>query len=61
MASKQKRVVLTVGEKYKIIKDLENDESATKLAIIHGVRKSTIMDIIRVLVPIGKAQRIRKM
>lgn len=33
MTSKRKRVVLTIEEKYKIIKD---GESATKLARIHG-------------------------
>lgn len=37
MASKRKRVVLTIGKNYKIIK--------TKLARIHKVGKFTIIDI----------------
>lgn len=40
MASKRKRVVLTIGKNYKIIKDGE-----TKLARIHNVGKFTIIDI----------------
>lgn len=35
MASKRKRVVLIIKEKTKIIKDIESDENATKLARIH--------------------------
>lgn len=35
MASKRKRVVLIIKEKTKIIKNIESDENATKLARIH--------------------------
>jgi len=44
MATKRKRVVLTIETKHKIIKKLKNDESA-KLARIHGVGISIITDI----------------
>lgn len=39
MASKWKRVALTIEEKYKIIKNLENGEGATKLVRIHNIGK----------------------
>lgn len=45
MSSIQKHVVLTIEEKFKIIKDLENDENAIKLARIRDVEKFTITDI----------------
>lgn len=45
MSSIQKHVVLTIEEKFKIIKDLENDENAMKLAKIRDVKKFTITDI----------------
>lgn len=46
MATKRKYVVLTIETKYKIIKEPENGESATKLTI-HGVSTSIITDIIK--------------
>lgn len=45
MSSIQKHVVLTIEEKFKIIKDLENDENAMKLAKIRDVKKFIITDI----------------
>lgn len=45
MASKRKRIVLTIEEKYKIIQDLESGESTTKLAVIHSIGKSAITDV----------------
>jgi len=40
-----KRIILTIETKYKIIKELENGENATKLTRIHVVGISTITDI----------------
>ncbi|OWR54561.1 jerky protein [Danaus plexippus plexippus] len=43
--SKRKRVVLSLGDKMKIIEGIKNGESGSKLAQIYGVGVSTISDI----------------
>nr|XP_031848459.1 jerky protein homolog-like [Nomia melanderi] len=45
MASKRKRVVLSIKTKHEIIQKLENGESAAKLAKIYGIGKATITGI----------------
>lgn len=45
MSGKRKRVVLSLGDKVKILKRLKNGEAGTKLAVEFGVGKSTISDI----------------
>ncbi|XP_054709506.1 jerky protein homolog-like [Uloborus diversus] len=45
MSGKRKRVVLSLGDKGKILKRLKNNEAASKLAAEFGVGKSTISDI----------------
>ena len=41
--SKRKRVVLSLGDKIKIIEAIKNGESGSKLAHIYGVEVSTII------------------
>ncbi|XP_054008992.1 jerky protein homolog-like [Hylaeus anthracinus] len=45
MASKRKRVVLSIKTKHEIIQKLENGESAAKLAKTYGIGKATITGI----------------
>ncbi|XP_033331182.1 jerky protein homolog-like [Megalopta genalis] len=45
MASKRKRVVLSIITKHEIIRKLESGESAAKLAKIYGIGKATITGI----------------
>lgn len=45
MASKRKRVVLSITTKHEIIQKLESGESAAKLAKIYGIGKATITGI----------------
>ena len=45
MSGNWKRIVLSLGEKVKILERLKNGEAGTKLAVENGVEKSTISDI----------------
>jgi hypothetical protein len=47
MAEKRKRVVLDLNQKIEIIKRLKKGETATSIALIYGVGRTTVNDIKR--------------
>jgi nicotinic acid phosphoribosyltransferase len=59
MAEKRKRVVLYLNQKIEIIKRLKKGETATSIAIIYGVGRTTVNDIKRDAVKIE--QHVSKM